>query len=62
MAVTDVRISADSNDLQQLADFIDHLKKKGVRSFKGVVPLGLDNDVEIDIVFDRDIKTKRDLE
>lgn len=59
--MSDVRIGADDGALQQLADFIDHLKNKGVRSFKGEVPAP-GGSYEIDIVFDRDTKTKRDLE
>lgn len=47
--------------LQQLADFIDHLKKKGLRSFKGEVPTSSGR-LNVDLTFDRDIKTKRDVE
>jgi len=53
----------DPEDLKALADFIDHLKNRGVKFFKGDVPIrnGVAN-VTIEVSFDRDRDKKRETE
>jgi hypothetical protein len=43
-------------EIELLTAFIDHLKEKGVRSFKGEVPVGDGDGVDIEVVFERDGK------
>jgi hypothetical protein len=50
-----IHIASHEDDITALAAFVDHLRKQGVRSYVGKVPLA-SGAVDINVTFDREQK------